>query len=62
MTHLEPKAAQKDGDIGEDDMHRALAKIQDSIDGYVKQVDEIVTEKEKENSFIPLNDDDTYIT
>lgn len=39
---------EKDKVISEDEMHRALAKVQELTDEYVKKVDEIVVAKEKE--------------
>ncbi len=42
------KAGEKDGDISEDDMHRLLAKVQESTDAFVKKVDQLVADKEAE--------------
>lgn len=42
------KEAEKGKDISEDEMHRGLAKVQEVIDEYVKKVDAVVTDKEKE--------------
>lgn len=42
------KSLEKDGDISEDEMHRALAKVQDLTDKAVAKVDAIVDKKEKE--------------
>lgn len=42
------KKAQKDKDIGEDDEKVLLAKIQELTDSYIKTVDSISEEKEKE--------------
>lgn len=42
------EAAQKDGDISEDDAKKALDKMQKETDEGVKKVDEIVAAKEKE--------------
>jgi ribosome recycling factor len=39
---------EKDKEISEDDMHRALAKVQEVTDDYVKKVDELIIAKEKE--------------
>ena len=42
------EAAQKDGDISEDDAKKALDKMQKETDEGVKKIDEIVAAKEKE--------------
>ncbi|MFT7520235.1 MAG: ribosome recycling factor [Kiritimatiellia bacterium] len=42
------KAAEDDGDISEDEMHRMLAKVQDSTNARVKQVEQVVATKEAE--------------
>jgi len=42
------KTLEKDGDISEDEMHRALAKVQDLTDKAVTKVDAVVEKKEKE--------------
>lgn len=42
------KAAQKDSEISEDELERALTKVQGLTDDYVKQVDELVARKERE--------------
>ena len=42
------KAAEKEGDISEDDCRRLLANVQESTDSYVKKVDGIVDSKEQE--------------
>lgn len=42
------KGFKKDGDVAEDDAFKAQDEIQKITDGYIKQVDEIYTEKEKE--------------
>ncbi len=42
------KALEKDGDITEDDMHRALAKVQELTDAAVKKVDAMVDKKAEE--------------
>jgi ribosome recycling factor len=42
------KEAEKGKDISEDEMHRGLAKVQEVIDEYVKKVETVVTDKEKE--------------
>ena len=42
------KALQKDSEISEDEMHRALKSVQDSTDKTVATVDELLAAKEKE--------------
>lgn len=42
------KSMQKDGDITEDELHRFLAKVQDSTDKAIAKVDEMLAEKEQE--------------
>ena len=42
------KEMQKSGEITEDDLKRALTKIQDATDDCIKKIDEVVAEKEKE--------------
>lgn len=42
------KSIQKDGDITEDELKKALTKVQDLTDEYSKKIDEVVAEKEKE--------------
>ncbi len=42
------KGFKKDGDIAEDDAFKAQDEIQKITDGYIKQVDEVYAEKEKE--------------
>ena len=42
------KEGEKDKDISEDELHRALAQVQEVTNGYVKKVEEIIQEKEKE--------------
>jgi len=42
------KKLQKDSDISEDEMHGKLKEVQDLTDGFIKQIDEIMAEKEKE--------------
>ena len=42
------KALQKDGDISEDDMHRALKNVQESTDTTIKRIDDLIAKKEKE--------------
>lgn len=42
------KKGEKDGDISEDDSHRAQDKIQEMTDNYIKKVDEILKVKEQE--------------
>lgn len=39
---------QKDGDISEDEMHRALTRVQVLTDKAIKDVDDIIEDKEKE--------------
>ena len=42
------KALKKDGDITEDELKNAEDKVQKTIDVYVKEVDSLITAKEKE--------------
>lgn len=42
------KALKKDGDITEDELKSAEEKVQKTIDTYVKEVDTLITAKEKE--------------
>ena len=42
------KGFKKDGDISEDDAFKAQDQIQKITDEYIKQIDDIYTEKEKE--------------
>ncbi|MBR4985424.1 MAG: ribosome recycling factor [Proteobacteria bacterium] len=42
------KSIQKDGDITEDELKKALTKVQDLTDEITKKIDEVVAEKEKE--------------
>lgn len=42
------KDLEKDGDLAEDDSHRAQKKVQDLTDDYVKRIDEAVESKEQE--------------
>jgi ribosome recycling factor len=42
------KSLQKDGDISEDEMHRALKDVQEATNKTVGEVDAIITGKEKE--------------
>lgn len=42
------KALQKDSEISEDDMHRALKTVQEHTDAIVKKIDALVSSKEKE--------------
>ena len=42
------KALKKDGDITEDELKSAEEKVQKTIDTYVKEVDALITAKEKE--------------
>jgi ribosome recycling factor len=42
------KSMEKDGDLSEDDSHRAQAQVQTLTDDFVRKVDEIVAAKEKD--------------
>lgn len=42
------KELQKDGDISEDDSFKGQKQVQDTTDAYIKKLDEIFAEKEKE--------------
>jgi len=42
------KKMEKDKKLTEDEMHRALKKVQDSVDEYIKKCDEVAAAKEKE--------------
>lgn len=42
------KKLEKDSDISEDQMHGKLKEVQDVTDQYIKEIDEIMEEKEKE--------------
>ncbi|MGQ9629648.1 MAG: ribosome recycling factor [bacterium] len=42
------KSLQRDGDISEDDMHRAMDRIQKLTDKYTEEIDELLSRKEKE--------------
>ena len=42
------KQIEKDKEISEDDLHRALASVQEITDGYIKKVDELLATKERE--------------
>ena len=42
------KAGQKDGEIPEDDAKRATDQVQELTDGFVKQIDDILKDKEEE--------------
>lgn len=42
------KSLEKDKDISEDDLHRAMEKVQQHTDDFVKKVDERIEKKEKE--------------
>jgi ribosome recycling factor len=42
------KDLQKDGDISEDDSFKAQKQVQESTDSYIKKLDEIFVDKEKE--------------
>ena len=44
----ELKKAEKSKDISEDEMHDGLKIIQDLLDKYIKKIDQIMTDKEKE--------------
>jgi ribosome recycling factor len=41
-------AAQKSGDISEDEMHRQLKEVQDLTDEHIRKIDEMLERKEKE--------------
>jgi ribosome recycling factor len=42
------RQGEKDGDVSEDQLHRLLAKVQESTDAFVKKVDEVADAKEAE--------------
>lgn len=42
------QAAQKSGEISEDEMHRQLKEVQDLTDGHIRTIDEMLERKEKE--------------
>lgn len=42
------KKAEKDGDLGKDDAHKASERIQKLTDDYIAKIDEMIAEKEKE--------------
>lgn len=42
------KKSQKAGEISEDDLHQSSSKVQDLTDSYVKQVDSLLADKEKD--------------
>jgi ribosome recycling factor len=42
------KKAQKDGEISEDDSHKAVDKVQKLTDKYIVEIDKVLAEKEKE--------------
>ncbi|MBU1221805.1 ribosome recycling factor [Myxococcota bacterium] len=42
------KSLEKDKEITEDDMHKGLTRVNDTTNEYVKKIDDILTEKEKE--------------
>ena len=42
------KKAQKDGEISEDDSHKAVDKVQKLTDKYVEEIDKALADKEKE--------------
>lgn len=42
------KQAEKDGDLGKDDAHKASDQIQKMTDGFIIKIDEMYAEKEKE--------------
>lgn len=44
----ELKKLQKDGDLTEDDLKGSLEEVQEMIDKYVKEIDEIISNKENE--------------
>lgn len=43
------KAAEKEGEISEDDLRKGLKRVQDLTDSFTKKVDEIISAKEKES-------------
>jgi ribosome recycling factor len=42
------EAAEKDGELTEDQLKKALEKLQTETDAHVKQIDEVCARKEKE--------------
>jgi len=44
----EAKKLEKDGDLPEDDAKKLVDQVQKVTDGFVKQIDDVVTKKEKE--------------
>ncbi len=42
------KALQKDGEIAEDDSHKAVDRVQKMHDDYIKKIDDVLTRKESE--------------
>ncbi len=42
------KELQKDGDIAEDDSHKAVERVQKMHDDYIKKIDDVLTRKEAE--------------
>jgi len=42
------KRAQKDGEISEDDSHKAVDKVQKLTDKYIEEIDKVLVAKEKE--------------
>ena len=42
------KLAKKDGDVSEDDAHKGLDRVQDVTDEFVKTIDSLIADKEKE--------------
>ena len=42
------KNAEKDGEIGEDESRRLVARVQETTDGYVATVDDLMAKKEEE--------------
>jgi ribosome recycling factor len=42
------KTLQKDGDVPEDDAKKALKRVQDETDGFIKMIDDVFAAKEKD--------------
>jgi len=42
------KSLEKDGEIPEDDAHKAVERVQKMHDDYIKKIDEVLTRKESE--------------
>jgi ribosome recycling factor len=42
------KKGEKDGEISEDELHRLLAKVQETTNAFIKRIDEAMTAKEEE--------------